>query len=77
LARGDQVGTSDVDVLILVRHVWDAKPDEQVRRYYRFFDIPMGVDILVLDKESIDKRLKDGDRFISQLWAEQVELARC
>jgi len=77
LARGDQVGTSDVDVLVVVREVGDADPPELIRRYYPYFDLPMGVDVLVLDDETIERRLQEGDSFMRRLLAERVELAQC
>ena len=44
LARGDQVGTSDVDILIILESDLVYSPLEQVRDYYPYFDLPIGVD---------------------------------
>jgi len=44
LARGDQVGTSDVDILIILENDLVYSPLEQVRDYYPYFDLPIGVD---------------------------------
>ena len=74
LARGDQVGTSDVDVLIVLREVGDKDPTELIRRFYPYFNLPMSIDLLILDKKSIDRRLAQGDEFINRLWKERVDL---
>jgi predicted nucleotidyltransferase len=53
LARGDQVGTSDVDILIILENDQVYSPLEQVRDYYPFFNLPIGV-----DRKTEDRRRK-------------------
>ena len=77
LARGDQVGTSDVDVLILVREVGEANPVDLILRYYPYFRLPVGVDLLVLEARSFQERLRSGDAFIARVWGECLALAVC
>ncbi len=68
IARGDHVGTSDVDVLIVL-HEYDGRdPIERVRTFYRYFDLPIDVDILVFTREQLKRRLKEGDAPLESLW---------
>lgn len=75
LARGDHVGISDVDVLIIVRDASESDPIELIRHYYPYFDMPIGTDLLVLDEVSYKQQLEEGDAFISQLSGESILLA--
>ena len=75
LARGDQVGTSDVDILIILESDLVYSPLEQVRAYYPFFDLPIGVDILLLSGEEVQRRLQAQDDFISLIEREGMTLA--
>jgi len=75
LARGDQVGTSDVDILIILENDLVYSHLEQVRAYYPYFDLPIGVDILLLSGEEIQRRLQAQDDFISRIEREGMTLA--
>lgn len=74
LARGDQVGTSDVDVLVVLRGEAQADPWELIRRFQPYFDLPLGVDLLVFSEEQIAHRLQAGDPFMSRIWRESWPL---
>lgn len=74
MARGDQTGLSDVDVLIVL---WGSKSDdplERIRAFYPYFDLPIGVDLLVYTGGEITRRLQEEDGFMQRLWAESVRL---
>ncbi|OUC07948.1 hypothetical protein RY27_11830 [Litorilinea aerophila] len=72
IARGDHVGTSDVDVLIILNRDIHTLTDRlaQIRRFYPYFDLPIGVDLLVYTQDEIDRRLDAGDAFITRIWRE-------
>jgi predicted nucleotidyltransferase len=74
IARGDQIGTSDVDVLIVVRDGEMGDSMEQVRSLYPYFDLPIGVDLLVFSQEQLARRLQTGDPFLTQVWRESRRL---
>ena len=74
IARGDHVGTSDVDVLILLYDSEPGNPIEQVRSFYPYFDLPIGVDLLVYTKEQLARRLHVGDAFVERMWQESQSL---
>jgi len=83
LARGDQVGTSDVDVLIVLRggaqgdalcFTTQQDPWELLRVFQPYFDLPIGVDMLVLSEGQIAHRLRTGDPFIARIWRESWPL---
>jgi predicted nucleotidyltransferase len=74
LARGDQVGTSDVDILLILENSLVYSPLEQVRDYYPYFDLPVGVDILLLSGEEVQRRLQTQDDFISRIEREGMTL---
>jgi len=74
LARGDQVGTSDVDVLIVLEDGESNDPIEQIRRFYPYFDLPVGVDLVVMTREQWAQRLQDGDAFAERIGRESIAL---
>jgi predicted nucleotidyltransferase len=74
LARGDQVGTSDVDVLIVLEEGEPGDPIEQIRRFYPYFDLPVGVDLLVTTRERWTRQLQDGDEFAERIGRESIAL---
>ena len=75
IARGDQVGTSDVDVLIVLNEVAPKKePLDWIRLFYPYFDLPLGVDLLVYPEAELTRRLQAGDAFFNRIWAESLRL---
>jgi predicted nucleotidyltransferase len=74
IARGDQVGTSDVDVLIVLRNCLMENEIEQVRSFYPYFDLPIGVDLLIHTRDRLVRRLQAGDVFVKRMWQESLVL---
>lgn len=74
LARGDQVGSSDVDVLIVLREPLPGDPIEQIRAFTAYFELPLGVDILVYTQERLAQQVQAGDAFARKMWRESVVL---
>jgi predicted nucleotidyltransferase len=75
IARGDQVGTSDVDVLIVLNDRAPQKePLDWIRLFYPYFDLPLGVDLLVATETQITRRLQAGDPFMARIWTESLLL---
>ena len=74
IARGDQVGTSDVDVLIVLLGTEQKDTLEQIRRFYPYFDLPIDVDVLVYTEDDIARRLQAGDPFMVRAWEESRPL---
>jgi len=74
IARGDHVGTSDVDVLIILTsapaQIPLANPVERGRPFYPYFTLPIGIDLLVYTIAEIER----GNRFISHIYEESVSL---
>lgn len=74
VARGDCVGTSDVDVLIVQKGDVGGNPLERARRFYPYFDLPIGVDLLVWTAEALAWQLHSGNAFFVRVWEESVAL---
>lgn len=74
LARGDQSGVSDADVLIVLRGGGQLDVLQQTKMFYPYFDLPIAVDVLVCTEEQIAKRLADGEPFMRRLWRESAPL---
>lgn len=70
IARGDQVGTSDLDVLILLAEDGGQDPIERVMAFYPYFDLPIGVDILVYTEQELARRLESDDLAFHRVWRE-------
>ena len=73
-ARGDQVGTSDADVLIVLAAEESRGLLERIRAFYPYFDLPIAVDLLVYTEIEIAQRLRAGDPFMNKVWQESVAL---
>jgi hypothetical protein len=74
IARGDQVGTSDVDVLVVLEGCVSGDPIEQSRLFCTYFDLPIGVDVLVYTQGQLARRLQSGDAFVKRMWHESLAL---
>jgi predicted nucleotidyltransferase len=75
VARGDQTGTSDTDILIVLHGCEPGDPLEQIRLFYPYFDLPIGTDLLVLTESQIADRLQADDVFMTQIWNESQSLS--
>lgn len=75
LARGDHVGASDADVLAELAPGTPGEPLDWVRRCLRHFDLPIGVDVIVLRQDEAARRVAAGDSFLTRLWRERLPLA--
>jgi predicted nucleotidyltransferase len=47
VARGDHTGDSDLDLLVILRGKPPGDRLEHIRDLYRYFDLPVGVDLFV------------------------------
>ena len=75
IARGDQVGTSDADVLIVLRAGTQGDPIDWIRTYYGYFRLPVPVDLLVYSEDQVAGRLNAGDPQFTRLWTESLNLS--
>ena len=57
LARGDATGTSDVDVLIIVRHSTEADMVRRILSFLPYFDLDRGTDLLVYTRAELEQQL--------------------
>jgi predicted nucleotidyltransferase len=74
LARADQVGTSDIDLLILLKGVFREDPIEEALNFRPYFTLPIGVDLLVIGEVELAERLAENDPFFTKIWQEQISL---
>ncbi len=74
IARGDHVGTSDVDLLIILANTPEQNsPADRIARslpFYRYFDLPIGVDLLVCTASELERKTP----FLSRIYAESIPL---
>jgi predicted nucleotidyltransferase len=73
IARGDHVGTSDVDILIVLADLPDQELPTGAKRalpFYRYFALPIGVDLLVYT----DAEIKKGNVFVTSIYTESLSL---
>ncbi len=74
IARGDHVGTSDVDILVILADAPDyGGPSARIERdrlFYPYFDLPIGVNLLVYTEAEI----AEDTPFLSQIYVESVSL---
>ena len=74
LARGDQTGTSDADVLVLLDHTNVDDPHRRILMFLPYFDLGRGVDLLVYTRKELEQRLSEGDRNLRRIWTESLLL---
>ncbi|MDI6873988.1 nucleotidyltransferase domain-containing protein [Candidatus Solincola sp.] len=53
LARGDHIGTSDADILIVL-HQSELNPVDRLKRYLPFFDLDLAVDVFPVTQHELD-----------------------
>ena len=75
IARGDHVGTSDADILVVLRSGTPGHPIDWIRAYYGYFRLPLPIDLLVYAENQITARLDSGDLQFNRLCDESVLLA--
>jgi predicted nucleotidyltransferase len=75
VARGDQTGTSDVDVMIVLQAGERGDPLERMRTFYNYFDLPVGVDLLVYAQDQVTSRLLAADEFMMRAWKDGLVLS--
>ena len=68
-------GASDADVLVELAPGTPGETFDWVLRCLRFFDLPIGVDTLVLRQDEVARRVAADDPFLSHLWSERLRLA--
>jgi predicted nucleotidyltransferase len=74
IARGDHSGLSDADILIVLRGEAPPDPLESSRTFYRYFSLPLPVDVLVCSETQARHRLDSGDPHFTRMWRESLEL---
>jgi predicted nucleotidyltransferase len=72
LARGDATGLSDVDLLIVLSETGESDPHRRILAFLPYFDLYRGVDLLVLTRAEIERRLAEDDRWLKRVWTESV-----
>jgi predicted nucleotidyltransferase len=72
LARGDATGLSDVDLLIVLSETGESDPHRRILRFLTYFAFDRGVDLLVLTRAEIERRLAEDDRWLKRVWTESV-----
>ncbi len=74
LARGDQVGTSDIDILVILKGSFRGDPIDQSLEYSHHYRLPIGVDLLMTGDVELAERLAENDPFYTKIWQEQISL---
>jgi uncharacterized protein len=72
VARGDHTGDSDLDLLVILRGKPPGDRLEWIRDLYRYFDLPVGVDLFVCDEAELES-----DPAFRDLGRESRKLADC
>ncbi|MGA1844000.1 MAG: nucleotidyltransferase domain-containing protein [bacterium] len=73
IAKKEQVGTSDVDILIILNKTTDA-PYKRILRFRREFDIAVPLDLLVYTKDEITRMISEKNSFIDTILKEGISL---
>jgi predicted nucleotidyltransferase len=74
MARGDHVGTSDADILIVLRAGALGDPLARIREFCADFRLPVPVDLLVYSEAQVARRIQSSDPQFDRLWKESLDL---
>ena len=74
LARSDQTGASDADVLLILQDTPESDPHRRILTYLPYFDLTLGTDLLVYTRAELNRRLAAQDPFVRRIWAESAPL---
>lgn len=74
LARGDNTGMSDVDVLIVLEESRERDPLRRILVFLPYFDLDRGVDLLVYTRAELQAHLDARDAFARNVWEPSIAL---
>ena len=74
LARGEQHGTSDIDVVVLLSESKESDWHRRILTYLPYFDLSRDTDVLVYTVAELEERLAAGDRFLRRIYEESISL---
>jgi predicted nucleotidyltransferase len=75
LARREETGTSDADVLIVITGEYDlGDPLQRIQTFLPYFRLPIGLDLLVYTRDELDRQLQDPRSFLHSIWEESQPL---
>lgn len=74
LARGDARGTSDVDILIVLRASSESDPHRRIQTFLPYFDLDRGTDLLVYTRAKLERQLTTDNALLQRIWRESISL---
>jgi predicted nucleotidyltransferase len=75
LAKGDFTGLSDLDIAIILKNS-DLNFIERIKKYIKYFDIEIPVDIFVYTILEIEKMKKEKNYFITEIINNGISLIK-
>ena len=75
LAKGDFTGLSDLDIAILLKNS-DLNFIERIKKYIKYFDIEIPVDIFVYTVSEVEKMKKEKNYFIKEIINNGISLLK-
>ena len=73
IAREDHTGLSDADVLIVLTES-NQDPLQRIRSFLPYFDLPIGVDLVVHTEEELRSMEEQDNPFVKRLIEERLQL---
>jgi predicted nucleotidyltransferase len=73
VARGDCTGTSDVDVLVVLRHTAEPDPVRRILTFLPYFTLDRGADLLVYTEAELERGLAENPA-LQRIWSESISL---
>jgi predicted nucleotidyltransferase len=75
LAKGDFTGLSDLDIAIILKNS-DLNFIERIKKYIKYFDIEIPVDIFVYTISEVEKMKKEKNYFINEIINNGISLLK-
>lgn len=73
IAKGTHTGTSDVDIVIILKEC-NLNLFERIRKFLKYFDINIGVDLLVYTKKEFEKMKDEKNPLILEIISSDISI---
>ncbi len=73
IAKGTHIGTSDIDIVIILKDC-NLNLFDRIRKFLKYFDINIGVDLLVYTEKEFDKMKDEKNPLILEIISSGISI---
>lgn len=75
IAKGTHTGTSDVDIVIILKEC-NLNLFERIRKFLKYFDIEVGIDLLVYTENEFEKMKEEKNPLILEIITSGISILK-